>query len=211
MDGSEGTSVVGTEGTEGVVTTPAVEGTTATTVETPAVETTTETTAEESKTFTEEDVQRIVQERLSREKATQVEREEEAKKVAKMNATEKLQHQLDKQANLITELQNEKTIAGLKSTASTLLAESGVTATDELLSILVTTDADSTNANLKTFVDIVNAKADELLQQKLKGTAPKVVTSAVSQGTTMTRAEILAIPDIEERQSMIEKNINLFE
>lgn len=208
MDGVAETSAVGTA-TEATVTADTLTAEEAVETVQDQNNETVETQEAEAK-YTEEDLQRIVQERVAREQAKAQEAAEEAKKLAKMSAQEKLQHQLDKANARVAEMERNAAISGLKSTATQILSESGVTADDALLNILVTDDAETTNNNIKSFIAIVDAKSDELLRTKLKGNAPKVVTNATG-ATAKSKAEIMAIPDMAERQAEIARNIHLFE
>lgn len=178
-----------------------------------ATETETQTQNQETQVeakYTEEDVQRIVQDRIAREQQKAAEAQKEAQKLAKLSAQEKAQYQLEKANERIAELERQQAITGLKQTATGILGESGITADDALLNILVTDDAETTQANIKSFIAIIDAKSDELLQAKLKGTPPKVVTNATGS-TAMTREQILAIADTEQRQAAIAANLHLFE
>lgn len=201
----------GAIGTEQVVTeTPAIEATVQ--VDEHAVEqnTVAEPVKEEA-TFTQAQVQQMIQDRLARETKRLEAEQEEAKKLAKMNATEKLQFQLKQKDDELTALKNEQTKSAMRATASQMLGAEGITASDDLLGILVANDADTTNENIKAFVTLTNSKADELLQAKLRGTAPRVTAGVTQSAPTSTKEAILAIKDVNERQKAIAENLELFQ
>lgn len=200
MDNAETSAVVSAE-TQTVDTHDQVQ----TQVETPA----SKETQVEGKTYTEADLNRIVQERVARAEEKAQKEADEAKKLARMTAEQKLQHKLDQANAKVAEMERNEAISGLKQAASALLADSGIKANDDLLSLLVTDTAESTDANLKTFLTIVDEKSNEMLQAKLKGSAPKVVTSTQAS-SAMTREQIMAIPNQEARQKAIGENLSLF-
>ena len=203
MDNAEATvaTTVGVTSTEATGVVDAVQATETETQET-------QSTVEAK--YTEEDVQRIVQDRIAREQVKAAEAQKEAQKLAKLSAQEKAQYQLEKANERIAELEREQTVNGLKQTATGILSESGISADDSLLAVLVTNDAETTQSNIKSFIAIVDAKSDELLQAKLKGTAPKVVSNPTGSGS-VTREDILAIADTEARQAAIAQNLHLFQ
>lgn len=165
----------------------------------------------EQKTYTEDQLQSIIQDRLARERAKAEKAEAEAKKLAKMNATEKLQYQLQEKDNELNALRKAQEVAGMKKEATSILSEMGITANDTLLDFLVTDDADSTQTNIKAFNELVQAKADEIVQQKLKGSSPRLTNGVVNNIGGMTKAEIMSIKDDTVRQQKIRENLHLFE
>lgn len=162
------------------------------------------------KTFTQSQVNELIQQRITRERKRLEAEQAEAVKLAGMNETEKLNHANAKLAAELEELRTAQTLSELKTVASATLAEKGISATPELLATLVTTDAETTNANLTAFAGLVEAQSQALLTAKLKGAPQKVVTSPVTTGSTITKAEINAIKDPAERQRQIAAHIDLY-
>lgn len=166
--------------------------------------------APSEKTFTQSQVNELIQQRITRERKRLEAEQAEAVKLAGMNETEKLNHANAKLAAELEELRTAQTLSELKTVASATLAEKGISATPELLATLVTTDAETTNANLTAFAGLVEAQSQALLTAKLKGAPQKVVTSPVTTGSTITKAEINAIKDPAERQRQIAAHIDLY-
>ena len=183
----------------------------ATTADTPATPATPDTPATPAeKTFTQSQVNELVQQRITRERKRLEAEQAEAVKLAGMNETEKLNHANAKLAAELEELRTAQSLSELKTVASATLAEKGISATPELLATLVTTNAETTNANLTAFAGLVEAQSQALLTAKLKGAPQKVVTSPVTTGSTITKAEINAIRDPAERQRQIAAHIDLY-
>ena len=167
-------------------------------------------TAPAEETFTQSQVNELIQKRIARERKRLEAEQAEAVKLAGMNETEKLSHANAKLAAELEELRAAQTLSELKTVASATLAEKGISATPELLATLVTTDAETTNSNLTAFAGLVEAQSQALLTAKLKGAPQKVVTSPVTTGSTITKAEINAIKDPAERQRQIAAHIDLY-
>lgn len=162
------------------------------------------------KTFTQSQVNELIQQRITRERKRLEAEQAEAVKLAGMNEADKLNHVNAKLKAELEELRAAQTLSELKTVASATLAEKGISATPELLATLVTTDAETTNSNLTAFAGLVEAQSQALLTAKLKGAPQKVVTSPVTTGSTITKAEINAIKDPIERQRQIAEHIDLY-
>ncbi|MDK8252496.1 DUF4355 domain-containing protein, partial [Enterococcus faecalis] len=80
----------------------------------------------------------------SKWEAEQEAKENEAKKLAKMNAEQKAEYEAKKQAAYIAELEAKINRSGLEKEASKMLSESGIAASDEILALVVKDDAERT-------------------------------------------------------------------
>ncbi|WP_391521555.1 capsid assembly scaffolding protein Gp46 family protein [Enterococcus avium] len=102
------------------------------------------------------------------------EKQEEAKKLAKMNAEEKLKHQLEQKESEINELKRQQTLTEMSKEASKMLSENELPFDDDLLSLLVSDDAEATKkprtqlslllrkSRNKMLVKLHQARADSL-------------------------------------------------
>ncbi|MDF2663890.1 MAG: phage capsid protein [Paenibacillus sp.] len=134
---------------------------------------------EGSKTFTQEDIDKIVNKTIARERTKWekdfetklTEAKTEAEKLAKMNAQQKDDYERQQRETKLTEREGEITRRELRATALETLAEKGLP--KQLADILVYTDADSTSKSIesveKSFRDAVEAAVNE----RLKGDTPK--------------------------------------
>lgn len=147
----------------------------------------TEPAQEEShpKTYTDEDVNKIIASKYAKwaadhEKAITAAKEEGAK-LAKMNADQKKEYELEKAQQKTAEL--EKQIADLqaqqeraelgKSAAKILHDDYGIIATEEHLQFVVGKTAEETQANIKTFAAILQAERKAGETALATGTTPK--------------------------------------
>ena len=110
----------------------------------------TQDTSNTEKTFTQEDVNKMIQDRITREQAkwekkVQDERTE-AEKLAKMKADEKLKYQQEKREKELAEREKDITTRELKITSSETLAEKNLP--KELVNILNYDSAESCNNSI---------------------------------------------------------------
>lgn len=127
------------------------------------------------KTFTQSEMDKIITERLSRQKAKFEEEKLEAAKLAKMNAEQKAQYESEKRIKDIERREAEVTQRELRATAAGILVEKKLPAS--LIDCLTLTDADACNKSIeaisKAFSDAVAAQVD----QRLRSEPPKTGTT----------------------------------
>ena len=133
----------------------------------------------EPKTFTQEDLNKIISERLGKEKAkwekdyaTKIEEaKSEAEKLAKMKADEKAKYQEQKRLAELEKREKEITTRELKAQALDTLIEKDLP--KELLDCLNFESADTCNASLeavaKAFETTVAARSEKIVNDKLRG------------------------------------------
>ena len=92
-------------------------------------------------------------------------------------------------------------------TARKMLSDEGVSVSDDVLSMIVSTDAEKTKAAVDAFAKAFNEAVEAAVKEKLKGNPPKKGTSG---GAPMTKEQILAIKDNEARQKAMLENRELF-
>lgn len=167
---------------------------------------------QEEVTFTPEQqkkVDEIVERRLAKEKKNTDKKVqdavEEAKKLAKMNKDEKNNYELNKLKDELNELRNEKALNDMKATARSMFLDKDINVTDELLNLVVTSDAETTKQNVEDFSRILDSIVQSKVREALRQDSPKNV-----KATGMTRQEILDIKDDSERQNAIAQNMHLF-
>lgn len=136
------------------------------------------------KTFTQAEVDEMIKARLARDKEAQEKALEEAKaeaaKLAKMNEQQKQQYELEKQQKANEELQKEidelkkaQVRIELGKTATNLLREKNIDATEDILDFVVGADAESTKTNIDRFVKIVEDQVKKAEVARATGTTPR--------------------------------------
>lgn len=130
----------------------------------------------------------------------------EAEKLANMTAEEKQKYENDKLKKELEAFKRKDSLAAMSKTARKILEGEEITIPDELLTCLVTESADDTKKNVESFAKLFKEAVLNGVKEKLKGKSPKGGGSSA-----VTKEQIFAIKDPEERQKMIAENMNLFE
>lgn len=167
---NEGGTVSATEPT--ITTEGGTEGKTdpaATTVTTPAPAPAPKNEAK----YTDEDLNRIIGDRLARWQKEQAEKD----KVAKMNADQKQKYEIDNLKKENEELKKAAAKVELGKAASVLLKDSNIEATDDILSFVVADDADGTKENIEKFVKIIESQVKKAEIARATGDTPKSYTN----------------------------------
>lgn len=158
--------------------------------------------------YTDDDVNKIIgQKKAEWEKKKQKEIDE-AKKLADMNATQKAEYERDKIQKELDEYKKKDTLAEMSKTARKILADSGISISDELLAMLVTVDAEETKAAVDGFTKAFNDAVESKVKERLKGEPPKRGTK--TGAAEITKEQIMAIKDDELRQQKMLENKELF-
>lgn len=108
----------------------------------------------------------------------------EAKKLAEMNAQEKAEYSLkqEQEAHAATQkeldaLKRKDTLAEMSKTARKMLSDEGINIPDELLSLIVTTDAEETKTAVSGFSKLFKAAVEAAAKENARGTTPKLITN----------------------------------
>lgn len=134
---------------------------------------------EETKTFTQEEVDKIVQKRVGRalrDKEAEIEKAQtEAAKLAKMNTEQKQAYALEQAQKAREEAEAKLHRYEMKSEVQKQIAEKGITTQipDTILSMVITDKAESTEENCQSMVDFLNAFAEDIRTGVLKGSTPR--------------------------------------
>lgn len=159
----------------------------------------------EVKTFTQEEVNEIVKKRLEREMKKAAAKQAEAEKLAKMNEDEKQQYELDQWKSKAEQAEKKLEALQMRSEARRMLADKGISVSDEQLDLVVSNDAETTSANIDKLAALVAQTKEDQRKELLAGKTPSVGGKA-----TMTKEEIMAIKDPIARRRAIAENEELF-
>ena len=149
-----------------------------------------ETKPADEKKYTDKDLDRIINSKYAKWKADYDKdlkaAQDEAAKLAKMNAEQKQQYEIDKLKAENAELKKEQMRAELGKTAAGLLQESNIDATPDVLKFVVGDDAETTKANIDSFVKIIEAAVKKAEVARATGTTPRTITN---NGNTMSEID----------------------
>lgn len=139
----------------------------------------------EEKKYTDKDVDAIVNKRFAKWKTEQEQAvksaKEEAEKLAKMNAEQKQNYEIEKLQKENEKLKQEAAKVELSRNATGILAEKGIEATQDVLDFVVGNDADDTKARIDKLVKIVESQLKKSEIARATGTTPKTMTNSGSQ------------------------------
>ena len=166
----------------------------------------------EVKTYTQEEVDALLQSEADRRVSQALKKAEEkkaaavkeAQKLAAMNEQEKYEYELEQREAAIAEKEKQITLMENKNEASKILVEKGISIS--LVDFIVAEDADTMKANIdlldKCFKESVKAE----VEKRLKSTTPKKNLPPDAQLTTETFRKL----SIGEQQKIYEQNPELF-
>ena len=161
-----------------------------------------EQSSQSEKTFTQSEVNAIVQKRLDRalkDKDSEIESaKSEATKLAKMNKDLKKDYELQQAQQQAEDARAQLARYQLRDAARKQLVDGGYTPTDADIDLIVTDKAESTQANAKALLDMVERIKSSVRNDLLKGTTPKtggpqVKTPSESQFDKMSYSERLQL------------------
>lgn len=133
---------------------------------------------ETTKTYSQEEVDALLQQETDRrvtaalKKAEEKNKEKlkEAEKLAKMNEQERYEHELEQREKAIAEKERALNLAENKNTASKILAEKGLSL--QLVDFVVAEDAETMNANIKLLDNAFKASVKAEVEKRLGGKTP---------------------------------------
>lgn len=161
--------------------------------------------AGDGKKYSEAELDAIVQQRIKDEQEKAAKAKTEAERLAQMNAQEKAEYERDQLQQKLDEMEKERAIAQMTSTARKMLADANINVSDDIVSMLVSDDADKTKAAVDGFISLFNQSVQNAVKDALKGNPPKAGNAA-----TVTKEQIMAIKDPIARQNAIRENFELF-
>ena len=159
----------------------------------------------QKKLYTDEDVDKLINRKFAEWQAKKDKEINEAQKFAEMNEQQKAEYKLDKLQKELDEYKNRETLSEMAKTARSILSEQNINIPDELVSVLVTTDADTTSTNVKAFAKAFQSAVSQAVDSKISHREPRTGGSK-----TVTKNDIMAIKDTAARQKAIAENIELF-
>lgn len=128
---------------------------------------------ESEKKYSDEDVDKLIKRKFAEWEKKKQKEEDEAKKLAKMNAQEKADYKNRQLEDRIAELEREKTLSSMKDEARKMLSEKNINISDELLAFMVASDAEKTKTAVDSFTELFNAAVNEAIKSKARQSVPK--------------------------------------
>lgn len=157
--------------------------------------------------YSDDDLDAIVEKKFAKWKQQQEKAVSEAKRLAEMSAQQKAEYERDQYKKELEGYKRSAALAEMSKTARKMLSDSGITISDELLSMMVTTDAKETKAAVDGFAKAFNDAVEKAVKERLKGEPPKKGSGGAAP---MTKEQIMAIRDPELRQKKMLEHRELF-
>lgn len=123
-------------------------------------------------TYTDEQVNEIVKKRLARAEKEKQAAVDEAAKLAKMNADQKKDYELQKAQKERDELKSQLASYQMGKQARSMFEDAKLSVTEDDLKHVVTPEAESTETNVKWLIAHDQAVAERVRQELLKGSTP---------------------------------------
>lgn len=159
------------------------------------------------KKYSDKDLDEILSKKFARWQEKQQKAVDEAKKLAEMNAQQKAEYERDQLRKELDALKKKDALAEMTNTARKMLSDAGISVSDDVLSVLVTTDAEKTKAAIDGFTKAYTADVEKAVKDRLKGAPPRKGAGGVG---SMTKEQIMAIRDPQLRQKAMLENKHLF-
>jgi len=158
----------------------------------------TEQTQVESKTYTQEEVDKLLQAETDRrvtsalKKAEQknAEKVREASKLANMDATQRYEYELQQREQAIVQKERELALAENKNICAKILSEKGISL--DLVDFVVAEDADTMDANIKRIDKAFKASVKAEVEKRLGSSVPK---QNLPMDNTITKEQFNKIKD----------------
>lgn len=164
-------------------------------------------TSDSDKKYSDSDVNELIGKKFAEWQKKKDAEIDEAKKLAEMNEAQKAKYESEKLQKQINELLQKETLSNMTKTARTMLSEKGITVSDDLLSVLVSADAEKTSAAVDSFATMFESAVEKAVKEALKGNLPK---AGAGKSSTLTKEQIMDIKDPIERQKLMMENKQLF-
>lgn len=166
------------------------------------------TKTEPAKKYTDDDVNKIIDRKFAEWEKKKQKEVDEAQKLAEMNAQQKAEYERDQMKKELDALKKKDSLSEMTKTARKMLSDEDITISDELLAVMVTTDAEQTKAAVDGFAKMFKEAVEAAVKERLKGAPPK--KGSAGGPASMTKEQIMAIKDPEQRQKKMLENRDLF-
>ena len=172
----------------------------------------TSTTGTETKTYTQEEVDKMLQSEVDRRITSALKKQaknneakiKEAQKLAQMNESEKFQYELEQREKAIAEKEKALALAENKNEAGKILADKGLSLS--LVDFVVAEDAETMNSNIRLLEKAFKDSVKREVEKRLGSSAPK---KNLPPDETITKEQAKKMR-IRDRQQLLMNNPELY-
>ena len=123
--------------------------------------------------YSDEDLDKILGKRFARWQEEQKKAVDEAKKLAEMDAQQKAEYERDKLRKELDDYKRKDALAEMSKTARKMLADDNINVPDDLLAMMVTTDATQTKNAIDGFKKLFKESVEGAVKERLRGDTPR--------------------------------------
>lgn len=171
----------------------------------------TEPKNEPEKKYTDEDVDRIINQKFAQKfsewEKKQSKAKDEAEKLAGMNAEQKEKYENEQLKKQVQELLRKDALGKMATVARGMLGEKNISVSDDLIEMLISDDAEKTKSSVDSFITAFQSAVEKAVKDALKGNPPK----KTSEPASITKEQIMKVKDPLERQKLIAEHMDLFQ
>lgn len=135
------------------------------------------------KLFTQKEFNEKLEKRLAREKDKAAKDKAESEKLAQMNEKQAQEYKLKQAEDRAKEAEDKLAHVEMLRQARNMLADSNINVGDDLLNILVTSEADTTKERVELLTGFAKGIEESVKTQFLKGNTPKNTASTTKEFT----------------------------
>ena len=158
------------------------------------------------KTFTKDEVEQMISDRIKREREKAEADKAEAKRLAKMNADQKKDYEIDKQTKRAEEAEQKLARYEMQGQARKMFEESGVNVNDDDLSLVVTSEAETTQDNVNRLIAFAKRIREDVKNEMLTGKTPKT-NGNVAKNITQSQFDLMSS---KQKAELYQENPDLF-
>jgi hypothetical protein len=156
--------------------------------------------------YTDEDVDKLINKKFAEWQKQQDKKVSEAERLSKMTAEEKAAERMKALEEKLHGYEVAAARAEMMKQGRAMLHEKNINVNDELLTNLISDNAENTKSSVENFITLFNTAVEKAVKEALKGDSPK----GGSAPAGMTKEQILAIPNRAERQRLMKEHKELF-
>lgn len=149
---------------------------------------------QDEKKYTDADVDAIIDKKFAKWKSEQEAKENEAKKLAKMNADEKQKYQLDQREQELANREQVLARKELTAEAKAMLSERGLPV--ELVGVVDLSNAEAVTESVASIQKTWEDAVQKGVSDRMKGSAP--IKTAPQQSTGLTKAQFYRMSHAEK-------------
>lgn len=157
----------------------------------------TKDTKADEKKYSDADLDKIINKKFAQWQEKKQKEVDEAQKLATMNAQQKaeyerdkLQKELDEERKQTAEFKRQAALVEMTKAARKMLTDEGISAPDEILARLVTTDAEETKTAIDSYSKAFKEAVENAVKDRLRGEIPKKGTGSIPTPVTEIQKRI---------------------